>query len=197
MADTDNMLGMGGVGLLVILFFLMSGGFGGFGGYNRGGDFATSAEVQRGFDAQNSWANQRETLGAVTNGTAQAVAATNQTFHDLLGVIDQRYNETTRDIGALSTAVAQAIANQNECCCSTKLLLTEQNALTNANITAGINSIREKLDANKIEALQAQVADLRLNKALEGVVRYPTSAAWAWQGGPIMGAPVPPFAPIA
>lgn len=196
MADTDNMLGMGGVGLLVILFFLMSGGFGGFGGYNRG-DFATSAEVQRGFDAQNSMANQRETLGAVTNGTAQAVAATNQTFHDLLGVIDQRYNETTRDIGSLQAAIAQAIANQNECCCSTKLMMTEQNALTNANITAGINSIREKLDANKIEALQAQVADLRLNKALEGVVRYPTNACWAWQGGPITGAPFPPFAPIA
>lgn len=196
MADTDNMLGMGGVGLLVILFFLMSGGFGGFGGYNRG-DFATSAEVQRGFDAQNSMANQRETLGAVTNGTAQAVAATNQTFHDLLGVIDQRYNETTRDIGSLQAAIAQAIANQNECCCATKLLLTEQNALTNANITAGINSIREKLDANKIEELQAKVADLAMDKKLCGVVRYPTNATWAWQGGPIMGAPVPPFAPIA
>lgn len=185
MADTDNMLGMGGVGLLVILFFLMSGGFGGFGGYNRG-DVASSAEVQRGFDAQNSIANQREILGA-----------TNQTFHDLLSVIDQRYNETTRDIGGLQAQIAQAIANQNECCCSTKLMLTEQNALTNANITAGINSIREKLDANKIEALQAQVADLRLNKALEGVVRYPTGATWAWQGGPITGAPFPPFAPIA
>lgn len=196
MADTDNMLGMGGVGLLVILFFLMSGGFGGFGGYNRG-DFATSAEVQRGFDAQNSMANQRETLGAVTSRTAQAVAATNQTFHDLLGVIDQRYNETTRDIGSLQAAIAQAIANQNDCCCSTKLLLTEQNALTNANIAAGINSIREKLDANKIEELQAKVADLAMDKKLCGVVRYPTNACWAWQGGPIMGAPVPPFAPIA
>ena len=185
MADTDNMLGMGGVGLLVILFFLMSGGFGGFGGYNRG-DFATSAEVQRGFDAQNSMANQREILGA-----------TNQTFHDLLGVIDQRYNETTRDIGSLQAAIAQAIANQNECCCSTKLLLTEQNALTNANIAAGINSIREKLDANKIEELQAKVADLAMDKKLCGVVRYPTNATWAWQGGPITGAPFPPFAPIA
>lgn len=196
MADTDNMLGMGGVGLLVILFFLMSGGFGGFGGFGNGG-YATSAEVQRGFDAQNSLANEREILAAVSSGTAQSVAATNQTFHDLLGVIDQRYNETTRDIGSLQASIAQAIANQNECCCSTKLMMTEQNALTNANIAAGINSIREKLDANKIESLQAQVADLRLNKALEGVVRYPTGATWAWQGGPIMGAPVPPFAPIA
>lgn len=195
MADSDNMLGMGGVGLLVILFFLMSGGFGGF-GYGNGG-VATSAEVQRGFDAQNSLANEREILSAVNSGTAQSVAATNQTFHDLLGVIDQRYNETTRDIGALQTAVAQAIANQNECCCSTKLLLTEQNALTNANITAGINSIREKLDANKIEALQAQISQLQLAQATSNVVKYPTNACYAWQGNPIMGNPFPPFAPIA
>ena len=56
MAENDGLFGMGGVGLLVILFFLMSGGFGGWG--NNGG-VATSAEVQRGFDNQNSMANQR------------------------------------------------------------------------------------------------------------------------------------------
>ena len=77
MADNDGLFGMGGVGLLVILFFLMSGGFGGFGANNQ---VATSNEVQRGFDNQNSMANQRETLGAVTTGTAQSVAATNQSF---------------------------------------------------------------------------------------------------------------------
>lgn len=196
MADTDGVFGMNGIGLLVILFFLMSGGFGGF-GYGANGGVATSAEVQRGFDAQNSMANQREALAAITSGTAQSVAATNQTFHDLLGIIDQRYNETTRDISALQVAQAQALANQNECCCATKLLMTEQNALTNANITAGINSIKEKLDANKIEALQAEVSNLKLQNALAGVVRYPTSACWSWTGGPVMGAPVPPFAPIA
>ena len=57
MAENDGLFGMGGVGLLVILFFLMSGGFGGWGG---NGQVATSSEVQRGFDNQNSMANQRE-----------------------------------------------------------------------------------------------------------------------------------------
>jgi len=194
--NSDGLFGMGGIGLLVILFFMMSGGFGGFGANNQ---YATSNEVQRGFDNQNSMANQRETLSAVTNGTAQAVAATNQTFHDLLGALDQRYNETTRDIGDIKVAQAQALANQNECCCSTKMLIAEQAAATNANIAAGINSIREKMDANKIEALQADLANVRQQLALSGVVRYPTSATWAWQGSPIMnGSPFPPFgAPLA
>lgn len=78
------------------------------------------------------------------------------------------------------------------------MLLTEQNAATNANITAGINSIREKLDANKIETLQTELANVRQQLALAGVVRYPTNACYAWQGNPIMGNPFPPFgAPIA
>ena len=104
MAD-ENMLGMGGVGLLVILFFLMSGGFGGFGGFNQA---ATSNEVQRGFDNQNSMANQREILGA-----------TNQVYHDLATVIGDKYGELTRDIYGVSGQVAQVLANQNECCCNT------------------------------------------------------------------------------
>lgn len=193
MSDSNDMFGLGGVGLLVILFFLMMGG--GFGGFGNNGNLAN--EMNRGFDNQNSMANQRETLSAVTAGTAQAVAATNQSFHDLLGVIDNRYNEVTRDIGSLQVAQAQALANQNECCCATKLLMTEQNALTNANITAGFNSIREKLDANKIETLQTELANVRQQLALSGVVRYPTNATWAWQGSPIVGGnPFPPF-PIA
>lgn len=190
MTENDGVFGMGGIGLLVILFFLMSGGFGGFGANNQ---YATSNEVQRGFDNQNSMANQRDILGAITNGTAQAVGATNQMFHDMVGYVGDKYAELDRDVLTVNSAVQQAIANQNECCCATKLLLTEQNAATNANITAGINSIREKLDANKIEGLQAELANVRQQLALSGVVRYPTNATWAWQGNPIMGNPFPPF----
>ena len=156
------MLGIGGIGLLVILFFLMNNG--NFFGNNQ---TATSNEVQRGFDNQNSMANQREILGAVNAGTAQTVAATNQTFHDMLGALDQRYGEVIRDIGDLRMAQQQAIANQNECCCSTKLAMEQ-----------GFASIREKLDANKIEALQAQVAQLQMQNLLTGVVKFPNQATY-------------------
>lgn len=111
MTDSNDMFGLGGVGLLVILFFLMSGGFGGFGN----NQYATSNEVQRGFDNQNSMANQRETLSAVTAGTAQSVAATNQVYHDMVGYVGDKYSELDRDILTVGSNVQQAIANQNEC----------------------------------------------------------------------------------
>ena len=54
----------------------------GFGNFGNGATlgYATSAEVQRGFDNQNTMANQREALAAITNGTAQSVAAAGKTI---------------------------------------------------------------------------------------------------------------------
>ena len=59
---------------LLILMFGMGGGFG-FGG-NQSGVNTLNADMQRGFDNQNLQAQTRDILGAVTNGTAQSVAAT-------------------------------------------------------------------------------------------------------------------------
>lgn len=175
----------GGVGFITGLIF--GGMFGGNGLWGGGRGTAAASEailnqMQNGFNNQNDMANQREILSAVTAGTAQSVAATNQTFHDTLGVLQDKYNEITRDISTLQVAQAQALANQNECCCATKLLMTEQAATTNANIAAGINSIKEQLSQNKIEALQAQVNELQLARATDNVVRYPQ--AWTWNAGP-------------
>ena len=174
MAD-ENMLGMGGVGLLVILFFLMSGGFGGWGGNNA---YATSNEVQRGFDNQNSMANQREILGA-----------TNQVYHDLATVVGDKYSELTRDVYGVSNQVAQVLANQNACCCDTKMLIQETSAqnrydaLLNTNaiqaaIVADGQKTRDMLAQNKIEALQSKVQALELAQATGNVVRYPTSMSY-------------------
>ena len=174
MADNDGLFGMGGVGLLVILFFLMSGGFGGFGG---NGGVATSNEVQRGFDNQNMIANQRENLSAVTAGTAQAVAATNQTFHDLLGALDNRYGEIVRDLSGIQVAQTQALANQNECCCNT-LRAIDSVKYENAQNT---NKILEAMAQNKIETLQSKVNELQLAQATSNVVRYPSQ--WTWNAG--------------
>ena len=172
MAENDGLFGMGGVGLLVILFFLMSGGFGGFG---ANGGVATSAEVQRGFDNQNTIANQRETLSAVTAGTAQAVAATNQTFHDLLGALDNRYGEIVRDLNGIQVAQTQALANQNECCCNT-LRAIDSVKYENAQNT---NKILEAMAQNKIEALQSKVQALELAQATTGIVRYPMASTYS------------------
>ena len=77
------------------LLILANGGFGGWGnngfanaiGYEN---LATSNEVQRGFDSQNSMANQREILAAVNATAAQGVATTNQVYHDIVPGTDSR-----------------------------------------------------------------------------------------------------------
>lgn len=171
MAENDGLFGMGGVGLLVILFFLMSGGFGGWG---ANGGAATSAEVQRGFDAQNSMANQRETLAAVTAGTAQSVAATNQVFHDLVGYVGDKYAELDRDVLGVSAAIQQSIANENQCCCNT-LRAIDSVKYENAQNT---NKILEAMAQSKIEALQSRINSLELAQATQNTVKYPTSTTY-------------------
>ena len=64
---------MGIFGLLILLG-LFSGGFGG--GFGGGANqYATRDQVQNGFDTQNLQAQTRDIMGAVTNGTAQTIAA--------------------------------------------------------------------------------------------------------------------------
>lgn len=170
------------------LLLLGNGGFGGWGGGNNQVN-ALNADMQRGFDNQNAMANQREILNAVTNGTAQSVAATNQTFHDTLGIIQNRYDELARDISGLAVAQAQSLANQNACCCETKQMILQSNydgamrdAATNANFTAQIQSVKDMIAQDKIEALQAQVSQLQLAQATSGMLKFPNS--WSYGAGP-------------
>ena len=187
---TDDLTSGSGLWLFAILALMWGGGFGGFGnagfanaiGYQN---LATQNDVQRGFDNQNSMGNQREILSAVTAGTAQAVAATNQAFHDNLNVIQDKYGELTRDIYGVSGQVAQVLANQNECCCNTLRAIDGVNynnalntAAINSNLAAGFNSLREKLDQNKIDALQNRVNQLELREATGNTVKYPTTMSY-------------------
>ena len=178
---------------LFAILALMGGGFGGWGnngfanaiGYEN---LATSNEVQRGFDNQNSMANQRDILAAVTSGTAQAVAATNQTFHDTVNVLQDKYGELQRDIAGVALTQANTIANQNQCCCETKQLIAQNNydaamrdAATNANFTAQIQSVKDLIAGNRMADMQSQINDLQLQNAMAGVVRYPN--AWTYNAG--------------
>ena len=187
------------------LLLLAGNGFGGWGGGNSFANaigyqnLATSNEVQRGFDNQNSMANQRDILAAVTNGTTQTVNAVNQTFHDTIGVLSDKYTEITRDIAAVALAQQQAIANQNECCCGTKMLIDETGnginagiaqarydvamniAMINANTTEQTQRILDALSQNKVEELQSKINALELQNAMAGVLRYPNS--WTYNAG--------------
>lgn len=56
-----------------------------------------------------------------------------------------------------------------------------RDAATNANFTAQIQSVKDMIAQDKIEALQAQVAQLQLAQATSGMLRFPTS--WTYAGG--------------
>lgn len=177
----NNGFGDGGAFMWIFaLLILANGGFGGFG--NNGNTNAIQADVNRGFDNQNLQAQTRDILGAVTAGTAQSVAAVNQNFHDTLNVVQDKYGELQRDIAALAVGQANALANQNECCCATKMLIQESKYDTSMQMAQLEQKILSKMDANKIEALQAQVNQLQLAQATSGMLRFPNS--WTYGAGP-------------
>jgi len=162
-------------GLLILLGLMNGGGIVG----NGGNANAIQADVNRGFDNQNLQAQTRDILGAVTSGTAQSVAASNQVYHDLVASIYDKYGELQRDVAALSVAQQQGIANQNECCCATKMLIQQtasDNALAMAQMEARLNA---KMDANEIQNLRDKVSALELAQATSSVVRYPTSTVYS------------------
>lgn len=160
---------------LIVLLALFNGG--GFVGGGNGNSNAIQNDINRGFDSQNLQAQTRDILGSVTSGTAQTVAATNATFHDSLAAMQSLYNETARDISDLRMGQAQMLASQNQCCCETKMLVTQE-----------IQGVKDLIQQNKIEALQAQISALQLQAATANTLKWPNS--WAYAAGYF-----PPLAP--
>jgi hypothetical protein len=185
-AINGNENGWGGMIWLFAILALMGGGFGGGWGNNNGN--AIQADVNRGFDNQNLQAQTRDILAAVTAGTAQSVAATNQVYHDVTNYVGDKYMELQRDIAALAVGQANMLANQNQCCCNTQQLIQQMNyeaamrdASTNANIVAQNQKILDAIMGNKIEAMQNRINQLELQNQLQGVVRYPNG--WTYNAG--------------
>lgn len=188
---TRNQDGWGdGMGFMWIfaLLILANGGFGNWGnngfanaiGYEN---LATSNEVQRGFDTQNSLANQREIL-----------AATNQTFHDMSNVFNDKYSELQRDIAALAVQQQQIVANQNECCCTVQRSIDGVNynvAMQVSDLKQAImaegQATRDLIQQNKIENMQNQIHQLQLEQAMQGVVRYPNGFMYNAGANPFCG----------
>ena len=195
-----NSGGFGGFGgdltgliYLAVIFAMFGGGFG-FGGFGNGAGaavatgMATQADMQRGFDAQNSMANQRETLAAVTNGTAQTIAASTANAQNAINAIKDGNAALIREFGNVETALTALGGNMQQCCCDVKQLVMQsdynaamRDAATNANLTAQIQSVKDQIALNKVEQLQAQVSALTLQNAMCGVMKFPT--AYTFAGG--------------
>lgn len=187
--NRDGGFGEGWGGMIWLFAILAMFGGGGFGWGGRGGEqYATRDQVQNGFDTQNLQSQTRDILAAVTAGTAQAVATTNQVYHDITSFVGDKYNELQRDVAGLAVGQANLLAHQNECCGGIARQLMQNNydaamrdAATNANIVAQGQRIIDALTENKIEAMQNRINQLELQNALAGVVRYPNG--WTYNAG--------------
>lgn len=193
----------GGWGSMIWLFAilaLMGGGFGGgWGGNGYHPQYATQDFVQNGFNFNDLQDQNRDIMGAITNGTAQAVAASTQAKYDNINVMKDVQAAITAQIGDVRTNQMQLLANQNDCCCSTKMLINEvgnnlaselaqtryENAMNtaaiNANTTAQTQRIIDMMTGNQIQDLRDQVQALQLQGQLQNVVRYPSG--WSYNAG--------------
>lgn len=195
--------------LFALIFGFGNGGWGNNGFQNAIGyeNLATSNEVQRGFDAQNSMANEREILATVNANSLQGMANSNQNTQYITGQLGDKYNELQRDIAGVAMMQQQTLANQNECCCSTKQLISEvasqqrydsaiQTAQLQQAIQAEGNATRGLIQQNKIEALQQKVAALEngiQTQQLQSDIAAATANTIRWPNQWTYGAGMPPI----
>ena len=90
----DGFGGSGFIWAFLIFALLMGNGGFGFGGNGNANTNALSADMQRGFDSQNTVANQREIL-----------SATNGVYHDVVATLGDKYSELARDIAGVGAGV--------------------------------------------------------------------------------------------
>lgn len=171
---------------IVILFLAMMWGGNGMWGNNGFQNaigyenLATSNEVQRGFDNQNSLANEREILASINANSLQGMQNANQNTQYVTGALNDKYNELQRDIAGVAMMQQNAIANQNDCCCSTKMLIQDNTAAVNAgiaqnryeaamnmaNLNAGLAQNRYDAAMNTSSVVQAIQQDGAATRAL-------------------------------
>lgn len=186
--------GWGGMIWLFAILAMMGGGFN-WGGNNRGYEqYATRDQVQNGFDTQNLQAQTRDIMGAVTAGTAETVAATNQIYHDVVGYVGDKYGELQRDVAGLAVGQANLLARYNEVGCNTLRAIDGVNyngaintAAINANTTAVGQKILDAIAGNKMDDMQNRINQLELQNALYGVVRYPNGYTYSAGNSPFCG----------
>ena len=156
--------GWDGMIWLFAILAMMGGGFGFGGGYRP--QYATQDFVQNGFNFNDLQDQNR----------------------DIMMGLSDKYTELQRDIAGLAVGQANQLARINECCCNTQAAIAQANydaamrdAATNANFTAQIQSLKDMIKDDKIDAMQNRINQLELQNQLNGVVRYPQG--WTYNAG--------------
>lgn len=170
-------------GLLILLGLFNGNGFG-IGGNGN----ALNADMQRGFDNQNTMAQTRDILSAVTSGTAQTIAASTANATNAIEAIKDGNASLIREFGNVENALTALGGKQQECCCEILRAVDGVNyngaintAAINANTTAQTQKILDAIMGNRMADMQNQINALSLQNALSGVMKYPTT--WAYNAG--------------
>jgi hypothetical protein len=177
-----------------------TGGFG-WGGNNMAAaalgqeNLATSNELQRGLEHQNSMANEREILAAIGNNSMQGMMNANQNTQYMTSMLNDKYGELARDIAGVAVGQAGLLANQNECCGAIRMQMADgfanqryESAMQNNAVIQAVQAegaaTREMLQQKEINELRGKVNSLELQQAVAGVVRYPDSSTYYAGGSP-------------
>lgn len=160
---------------LLILLALLGGGFNGFGSRN-GGSCATTEDLASGFNFSSLQGKANDILAGVNNNNQVLGNAICQLGYTNL----QSFNSLERVI--------------SECCCEIKRAidsvnynLVQQAAGINANTTAGIQRVLDKLCEDKQERMAARIQQLELQQAMCGIVRYPMQTTYSTNCNPFFG----------
>lgn len=207
-ALTGGNSGFGGSSMwifAILILFLFSGNGFGFGARGYEPQYATQQDVQYTSQFGQLLDGNRDIINNITSGTAQAVAATNQAKYDNINVMKDVQMALAGQISDVKTMEQNILGNQNECCCSTKMLIAETGAGINSNIaqnryeaamnTASINAnttaqtqkILDAIMGNRMADMQNQINSLQLQTAMCGVVRYPNATTYNAGTSPFCG----------
>ena len=199
MADTPMVVNDGfgfGGGMGIFAFFILALLFGGngWGNNGNGNSNAIQNDINRGFDQQNTMAQTRDILGAVTSGTAQTIAASTANATNAINAIKDGNASLIREFGEVETALTALAGKQQECCCGVLRAVDSVNyngaintAAINANTTAQTQKILDAITGNRMADMQNQIDQLRLNSSLAGVVRYPQAMTYGAGPSPFCG----------
>lgn len=166
--------GMGGWWMIILFALIFNGG--GLWGGNRGGNPVTEADLCN----ANSFSELKNSVGRLSDQVGQAYTGLQN------GICNLGY-ETLSNFNTLERQLA-------DCCCTIQRGIDGVNyngamntAAINANTTAGIQKVLDKLCETETNNLRSRVQQLELQSAMCGVVRYPTSTTFATNCNPFFG----------
>ena len=191
MGENNGTFGGGGLLLVVILFLFFVMFRGGWGG-NQGdyGQHATAATQQEILYGQH-FGQINDRLTNLGNGICSL-------GYDMQGSIGQLGKEIALGQSGLTQTVmgtGNDLSRQlGDCCCENRLAVANLGAQMDrqtCDITTAIKAegaaTRALLQENAIQALRDQIADLRMDNRMAGVVRYPNGLAYNAGPSPFCG----------